>query len=74
MALDGVSAITPPEAFAEENTYGLDGVDSVPVSRVKVLPKTHVSITITITFKWAPFVRFSVSSKPKANLRTVLIR
>lgn len=74
MALDGVSAIKPPEASTEENTCGLDGADSVPVSRVKALPKIHVSVTISNTFNWSPFVRYSVSSTPKSNLRTDLIR
>jgi hypothetical protein len=72
--VDGVSAIKPPKASTEENNCVLDGAVNVPVSRVKVLPKTHVSITISITFNRSPFVRCSVSSKPKTNLWMVLIR
>lgn len=73
MALDGVSAVTPPEA-SNENTFGRDGADEVPVFRVKVFPRTHVSVTVSITLNWSPFVRCLVSSRRKVNLRTVLIR
>ena len=46
MALDGGFG---HNASNEENTFGIDGVGSVPVSRLKVFPKTHVSITISLS-------------------------
>lgn len=65
MALDGVSAITLPEESTEENTCGLDGTDSVPVCRVKVLLKTNVSVTISLsTGHYLLGIQFPVSLKP----------
>lgn len=64
MALDGVSAITPPEA-SSENTFGLDGPGGVPVSRVKVLPKIHVSVVTSLsTGHHLLGVQFPISVKP----------
>ena len=64
MALDGVSTITFPQASTDVKTSGLDGAGSVPLSRVKLVPETKFSVSVT--FNWPPFVRslVSVSVKP----------